>query len=169
MYGILERYDQDTLTKYLDLLQLQGDKVKNKAGWILSAIGQKYNLTKVENWYREKEEEKIRQEEENRVKLANKKLQEEEKRIAKENSQLVAKWKNKYGQEKEDWLRLEVIKELQIKNPIVYSCLLKQARSKELSFHEFSKTNPFVNGALYAKILELAKKEFPEETKNPTS
>lgn len=155
----LELYDLALILDYLRLLKLNGERVKNKAGWLVNALKQNYDLQKVETWKDEQKELKKRQEAEKRAELEAIKLQEERQKEQQEQEQLIEKWRLENGEEQEENLYFEALEDFKKSNGIIYSCLMRK-KPKDQDLLDYLKADVFVKSKVRGWILEEAKTSF---------
>jgi len=157
---IFKAYDLKLILDYLKLLKLTGERVKNKAGWIVNALKQSYDLQRVDTWRKEQEAEKEarrKQEEQER------KRREEERRRQQEQEQknkfervLVEKWRGENGEAREQAMYFEALEEFKKSNRIVYQFLMKKraGSGKNADLLEYLKSNVYVKSKVRGWILE---------------
>lgn len=158
---LLETYEASLILDYLNLLELTGNKIKNKAGWLVQALKQNYDLQKVENW--KSEEIKSREQEEEKQKIQEKrefeamKLQQEQEKRASEEKKLILEWKNKNGNEAENNLYQSLILEWKNKKVSCFYDSLLKAKKQNESLIETAKRNPFAKAEVKTAILKQVK------------
>jgi len=153
---ILKDNDSKTIQKYLDLLNLNSDKIKNKAAWFVSALRQRYDLLQVDNWYKDQEQKKEAQKRREEVKkLEELKRQEEFKKVQEENK-LIDNWRLKNGTDKETQLYLKAFEEFKKSNRIIYSYLIKKHKENQ-DLVDLLKSDCFVKAKVRGWILEEIK------------
>jgi len=151
---LLETFEAEIIEDYLKLLEITGDKVKNKAGWLVQALRQQYNLTKVENWRIEEREAKKEEARRAKEQEAKREKEEEQEKITIKKNQAIQQWKEENSEEVENNLYLQVLEEIRITNHSLYRYSL-QMRKRDQTVLEAIKSNPFIISNVRIRILEL--------------
>jgi hypothetical protein len=152
----LELYSLNLILDYLRLLKINGDRVTNKAGWLVNALKQNYDLQKVETWKEQEEEFKKRQEKEEKAEIEAIKLQEEREKKQQEEERLIENWKAEKGEEKEKNLYFEALEDFKQFNSIIYKCLMRK-KPQDQDLLDYLKTDIFVKSKVRTWILQEAR------------
>ena len=150
---IFEKYDLNLILDYLKLLNLTGDRIKNKAGWLVQALKQSYDLQKVESWRQESQELEIRQKAREQAEIEEAKIEQERENRQIEEEKLIENWKNQRGEQAEKNLYLLALEEYKKTNQIIYRHLMRQ-QTNDQNLLDVLKSNCFAKAKVRSWILQ---------------
>jgi len=146
------QYDQATLEKYLQLLNLCRERVKNPCAWFTQALKQAFDLQRVDNWTRQQEEQQTAEAEKQQAELVATREAEARQEQARKQAILIENWRRENGQEAEEKLVLEVMEEWKNSRQIIYQSIAKR-RAGDQDLLDVFKQNVFVKAEVENQIL----------------